>query len=101
MITGAAQMDGGILVVNAADGPMPQTREHILLARQVGVPALVVYMNKVDQVDDAELIDLVEMEIRELLTHYEFPGDDYPYHQRFCFSCIRRIEMMKLVKTLF
>ena len=68
MITGAAQMDGGILVVNAADGPMPQTREHILLARQVGVPALVVYMNKVDQVDDAELIDLVEMEIRELLT---------------------------------
>ena len=75
MITGAAQMDGGILVVNAADGPMPQTREHILLARQVGVPALVVYMNKVDQVDDKELIDLVEMEIRELLTSYEFPGD--------------------------
>ena len=74
MITGAAQMDGGILVVNAADGPMPQTREHILLARQVGVPALVVYMNKVDQVDDKELIDLVEMEIRELLTSYEFPG---------------------------
>ena len=70
MITGAAQMDGGILVVNAADGPMPQTREHILLARQVGVPALVVYMNKVDQVDDKELIDLVEMEIRELLTSY-------------------------------
>jgi len=78
MITGAAQMDGGILVVNAADGPMPQTREHILLARQVGVPALVVYMNKVDQVDDAELIDLVEMEIRELLTSYEFPGDSIP-----------------------
>ncbi|MDA9628971.1 elongation factor Tu [Pelagibacteraceae bacterium] len=78
MITGAAQMDGGILVVNAADGPMPQTREHILLARQVGVPALVVYMNKVDQVDDAELIDLVEMEIRELLTSYEFPGDTIP-----------------------
>jgi elongation factor Tu len=71
MITGAAQMDGGILVVNAADGPMPQTREHILLARQVGVPALVVYMNKVDQVDDAELIDLVEMEIRELLTNFQ------------------------------
>ncbi len=78
MITGAAQMDGGILVVNAADGPMPQTREHILLARQVGVPALVVYMNKVDQVDDAELIDLVEMEIRELLSSYEFPGDTIP-----------------------
>ena len=78
MITGAAQMDGCILVVNAPDGPMPQTREHILLARQVGVPALVVYMNKVDQVDDKELIDLVEMEIRELLTSYEFPGDTIP-----------------------
>ena len=78
MITGAAQMDGAILVVNAADGPMPQTREHILLARQVGVPALVVYMNKVDQVDDEELIELVEMEIRELLSSYEFPGDDIP-----------------------
>ncbi len=78
MITGAAQMDGAILVVNAADGPMPQTREHILLARQVGVPALVVYMNKVDQVDDKELLDLVEMEIRELLTSYGFPGDDIP-----------------------
>jgi elongation factor Tu len=78
MITGAAQMDGGILVVNAADGPMPQTREHILLARQVGVPALVVYLNKVDQVDDPELIDLVEEEIRELLTKYDFPGDTIP-----------------------
>ncbi len=78
MITGAAQMDGGILVVNAADGPMPQTREHILLARQVGVPALVVFMNKVDQVDDPELLELVEMEIRELLSSYEFPGDDIP-----------------------
>ncbi len=78
MITGAAQMDGGILVVNAADGPMPQTREHILLARQVGVPALVIYMNKVDQVDDEELIELVEMEIRELLSSYDFPGDDIP-----------------------
>jgi len=78
MITGAAQMDGAILVVNAADGPMPQTREHILLARQVGVPALVVYMNKVDQVDDEELLELVEMEIRELLSSYEFPGDDIP-----------------------
>ncbi|WP_371397659.1 elongation factor Tu [Fretibacter rubidus] len=78
MITGAAQMDGAILVVNAADGPMPQTREHILLARQVGVPALVVYMNKVDQVDDEELLELVEMEIRELLSSYDFPGDDIP-----------------------
>jgi len=78
MITGAAQMDGAILVVSAADGPMPQTREHILLARQVGVPALVVFMNKVDQVDDEELLELVEMEIRELLSSYEFPGDDIP-----------------------
>ncbi|MBX9747322.1 MAG: elongation factor Tu [Hyphomonadaceae bacterium] len=78
MITGAAQMDGAILVVSAADGPMPQTREHILLARQVGVPALVVFMNKVDMVDDSELLDLVEMEVRELLTSYNFPGDDIP-----------------------
>ena len=78
MITGAAQMDGAILVVSAADGPMPQTREHILLARQVGVPALVVYLNKVDQVDDEELLELVEMEMRELLSSYEFPGDDIP-----------------------
>ncbi len=78
MITGAAQMDGGILVVSAADGPMPQTREHILLARQVGVPALVVFMNKVDLVDDDELLELVEMEIRELLSSYDFPGDDIP-----------------------
>ena len=78
MITGAAQMDGAILVVSAADGPMPQTREHILLARQVGVPYIVVFMNKVDQVDDEELLELVEMEIRDLLTEYEFPGDDIP-----------------------
>ena len=78
MITGAAQMDGGILVVSAADGPMPQTREHILLARQVGVPALAVFLNKVDQVDDAELLELVELEVRELLSSYEFPGDDIP-----------------------
>jgi elongation factor Tu len=78
MITGAAQMDGAILVVSAADGPMPQTREHILLARQVGVPALVVFMNKVDMVDDPELLDLVEMEVRELLSSYQFPGDDIP-----------------------
>jgi elongation factor Tu len=78
MITGAAQMDGAILVVSAADGPMPQTREHILLARQVGVPALVVYLNKIDLVDDPELVELVEMELRELLSFYEFPGDDIP-----------------------
>ena len=78
MITGAAQMDGAILVVNAADGPMPQTREHILLGRQVGIPAMVVYMNKVDQVDDEELLELVEMEIRDLLTSYDYPGDDIP-----------------------
>jgi elongation factor Tu len=78
MITGAAQMDGAILVVSAADGPMPQTREHILLARQVGVPAVVVYLNKVDQVDDEELLDLVELEVRELLSSYDFPGDDIP-----------------------
>lgn len=78
MITGAAQMDGAILVVSAADGPMPQTREHILLARQVGVPAIVVFLNKVDQVDDDELLDLVEMEVRDLLSQYEFPGDDIP-----------------------
>ena len=78
MITGAAQMDGAVLVVSAADGPMPQTREHILLARQVGVPAIVVYLNKVDQVDDAELLELVELEVRDLLTSYDFPGDDIP-----------------------
>ena len=81
MITGAAQMDGAILVVSAADGPMPQTREHILLARQVGVPAIVVYLNKVDQVDDPELLELVELEVRELLSSYEFPGDDVPVVQ--------------------
>src|SRR3974377_833107 len=78
MITGAAQMDGAILVVSAADGPVPQTREHILLARQVGVPALVVFLNKVDMVDDPELLDLVELEVRELLKSYQFPGDDLP-----------------------
>ena len=78
MITGAAQMDGGILVVSAADGPMPQTREHILLSRNVGVPALVVFLNKVDMVDDEELLELVEMEVRDLLTEYDFPGDDTP-----------------------
>src|SRR5512137_676379 len=78
MITGAAQMDGAVLVVSAADGPMPQTREHILLARQVGVPNIIVYMNKVDLVDDPALLDLVELEVRELLTEYEFPGDEIP-----------------------
>src|SRR3990167_4561805 len=78
MITGAAQMDGAILVVSASDGPMPQTREHILLARQVGVPAIVVYLNKVDQVDDPELLELVELEVRELLSKYQFPGNDIP-----------------------
>src|SRR5918992_1100238 len=78
MITGAAQMDGAILVVSAADGPMPQTREHILLARQVGVPAIVVFLNKADMVDDKELLDLVELEVRELLSKYKFPGDDTP-----------------------
>src|SRR6056297_222732 len=78
MVTGAAQMDGAILVVAGTDGPMPQTREHILLARQVGVPQLVVFMNKVDQVDDEELLELVELEVRELLSSYEFPGDDIP-----------------------
>ena len=81
MITGAAQMDGAILVVSAADGPMPQTREHILLARQVGVDYIVVFMNKTDQVDDPELLELVEMEIRDLLNEYEFPGDDIPIVQ--------------------
>ena len=79
MITGAAQMDGAILGVSAADGPMPQTREHILLARQVNVPALVVFLNKCDLVDDEELLELVEMEVRELLSKYDFPGDDIPY----------------------
>ena len=79
MITGAAQMDGAILVVSAADGPMPQTREHILLARQIGVPSLVVFLNKIDMVDDEELLELVEMELRELLSFYKFPGDDIPF----------------------
>src|SRR5689334_23576440 len=78
MITGAAQMDGAILVVSAADGPMPQTREHVLLARQVGVPYIVVFLNKVDMVDDPELLELVELEVRELLSKYDFPGDDTP-----------------------
>ncbi|MDP6990081.1 MAG: elongation factor Tu [Planctomycetota bacterium] len=97
MITGAAQMDGAILVVSAADGPMPQTREHILLARQVNVPAVVVYMNKVDQVDDPELLDLVEMEIRELLNKYEVPGDDTPIVRG---SALQAMEAMEAEKPL-
>ena len=90
MITGAAQMDGAILVVSAPDGPMPQTREHILLARQVGVPKIVVFMNKMDQLEDPELVELVEMEIRELLSKYEFPGDDIPVTKG---SAIKAAEM--------
>src|SRR5919199_1501998 len=89
MITGAAQMDGAILVVSAADGPMPQTREHILLARQVGVPYIVVFLNKVDQVDDEELLELVEVEVRDLLSEYDFPGDDVPVIQG---SALRALE---------
>jgi elongation factor Tu len=84
MVTGAAQMDGAILVVAATDGPMPQTREHILLARQVGIPRIVVFLNKVDLVDDEELLELVEMEVRELLSFYEFDGDNAPVISRFC-----------------
>ena len=91
MITGAAQMDGAILVVSAADGPMPQTREHILLARQVGVPALVVYMNKVDLVDDSELLELVEMEIRELLSSYDFPGDEIAFVRGNALAALPRV----------
>jgi len=114
MITGAAQMDGAILVVSAADGPMPQTREHILLARQVGVPYIVVYLNKTDMVDDPELIELVEMEVRELLTYYEFPGDEIPIikgsalkalecqcGKSDCISCGSIIELMNAVDSYF
>ncbi len=90
MVTGAAQMDGAILVVAATDGPMPQTREHILLARQVGVPKIVVFMNKVDLVDDEEMLELVEMEVRELLDQYEFDGDNAAVIHRFCFESIGR-----------
>ncbi len=105
MITGAAQMDGGILVVSAADGPMPQTREHILLARQVGVPALVVFLNKVDMVDDDELLDLVEMEIRELLSKYDFPGDDIPIVRGSALKALegdvdQRANVMKLMEAV-
>ncbi len=98
MITGAAQMDGAILVVSAADGPMPQTREHILLARQVGVPALVVFLNKVDMVDDKELLELVELEVRELLTQYEFPGDKIPI-VRFRSSRARRSRRSRAIPS--
>ena len=107
MITGAAQMDGAILVVSAADGPMPQTREHILLARQVGVPYIIVFMNKCDMVDDAELLELVEMEIRELLTKYDFPGDDVPIIKGSATMAVvrrhrrtRRRAIMKLAEAL-
>jgi elongation factor Tu len=105
MITGAAQMDGGILVVSAADGPMPQTREHILLARQVGVPALVVFLNKVDMVDDAELLELVEMEVRDLLSTYEYPGDDIPIVMGSALKALegdveQRANIMKLMEAV-
>ena len=99
MITGAAQMDGAILVVSAADGPMPQTREHILLARQVGVPYIVVFMNKVDQVDDEELLELVEMEIRDLLSQYEFPGDDIPVVRGSALKALEAVQADKDVDT--
>ena len=99
MITGAAQMDGAILVVNAADGPMPQTREHILLARQVGVPAIVVFLNKVDQVKDKELIELVEEEIKELLTSYKFPGDKTPIIKGSALAAVEE-KMKKLKKAI-
>ena len=105
MITGAAQMDGAILVVSAADGPMPQTREHILLARQVGVPALVVFMNKVDMVDDQELLDLVEMEIRDLLSQYDFPGDEIPITKGSALKAlegdpVHKANIMKLMESV-
>ena len=99
MITGAAQMDGAILVVSAADGPMPQTREHILLARQVGVPALVVFLNKVDLVDDAELLELVELEVRELLSKYEYPGRRHSDDQGFGGCCARRTATRRSART--
>ena len=107
MITGAAQMDGAILVVSAADGPMPQTREHVLLARQVNVPAIVVFLNKIDLVDDPELLDLVELEVRELLTKYKFPGDEIPIIRGSAIAALKNptdakaIEpIMKLVEAL-
>ena len=100
MITGAAQMDGAILVVSAADGPMPQTREHILLARQVNVPCLVVYLNKVDLVDDPELLDLVELEVRELMTKYEFPGDDIPVIRGSAWDALQKPDDPEVVKSI-
>jgi elongation factor Tu len=100
MITGAAQMDGAILVVSAADGPMPQTREHVLLARQVNVPAIVVFMNKTDQVDDPELIELVELELRELLSEYEFPGDDIPIIKGSALSALNAPEDEEATKCI-
>ena len=99
MITGAAQMDGAILVVSAADGPMPQTREHILLAKQVGVPDIVVFLNKEDQVDDAELLELVELEVRELLSAYDFPGDDIPICPGSALQAIEAITSNPDIKT--
>ena len=99
MITGAAQMDGAILVVSATDGPMPQTREHILLARQVGVPTMVVFMNKVDLVDDEEILELVELEIRELLSTYDFDGDNIPDHPGFGDCRARRDETPRSART--
>jgi len=101
MITGAAQMDGAIVVVSASDGPMPQTREHILLARQVGVPAIVVYLNKVDMVDDPELLDLVELEVRDLLTEYEFPGDDIPVIRGSALQALENPEDEKASESIF
>ena len=100
MITGAAQMDGAILVCSAADGPMPQTREHILLARQVGVPYIIVFMNKCDMVDDAELLELVEMEIRDLLSSYDFPGDDCPIVQGSALKAGRRCRLRRKIFEL-
>jgi len=101
MVTGAAQMDGAILVVSAADGPMPQTREHVLLARQVNVPSMVVFMNKVDMVDDDELLDLVEMELRELLDEYEFPGDDTPIIRGSALEALNNPEDTEKTKCIF
>src|SRR5262245_12542038 len=100
MITGAAQMDGAILVVSAADGPMPQTREHILLARQVGVPRIVVFLNKVDLVDDAELLDLIELEVRELLNKYEFPGDETPIIRGAAFPALQNPKDADAIKPI-
>src|SRR5512142_224868 len=101
MITGAAQMDGAILVVSAAEGPMPQTREHVLLARQVNVPYLVVYLNKVDQVDDPELLELVELEVRDLLTQYKFPGEEVPVIRGSALEALSHIDDPEKTKSIF